>query len=79
MREYRKHHNGQPTKFWTKGFEILQNIQDRLTLEKGLKRARDPIALVTKCENNTTTGKGRRSSEDDDVPDVLQFCPESTK
>ncbi len=30
-----------------KGFNILQNIEDRSTLQKHLKRARDPIAMTT--------------------------------
>jgi hypothetical protein len=32
------------TKFWEKGFEILQNIEDRATLQKHVKHARDPIS-----------------------------------
>jgi hypothetical protein len=35
------------TKFWGKGFEILQNIEDRATLQKYVKRARDPISMAT--------------------------------
>ncbi len=30
-----------------KGFEILQNIEDRATLQKHVKRARDPISMAT--------------------------------
>ena len=33
-----------------KGFEILQNIQHISTLEKHVKRARDPITTITKNE-----------------------------
>jgi hypothetical protein len=29
--------------FWEKGFEILQNINDRFTLEKEVKHAKDPV------------------------------------
>ncbi len=35
------------TKFWEKGFEILQNIEDRTTLQKHVTCARDPITMVT--------------------------------
>jgi hypothetical protein len=35
--ELTSHHNKEDTTFWKKGFEILQNIQDRLTLQKHLK------------------------------------------
>ncbi len=34
-------------KFWEKGFEILQNIEDRATLQKHVKCARDPISMAT--------------------------------
>jgi hypothetical protein len=30
-----------------KGFEILQNIEERATLQKHVKCARDPISIVT--------------------------------
>ena len=33
-RERNKHFNGQKSKFWRKGFEILQDIQDKVTLKK---------------------------------------------
>jgi hypothetical protein len=46
--ELEKHINKEDTVFWKKGFEILQNIQDRSTLEKNVKRARDPISITTK-------------------------------
>ena len=48
--ELKKHINKENTVFWKKGFEILQNIQDRSTLEKHVKRARDPISITTKNE-----------------------------
>jgi hypothetical protein len=35
------------TKLWEKeGFEILQNIEDRATLQKHVKHARDPISMA---------------------------------
>lgn len=77
MKEYHEHKHGRPTKFWKKGFEILQNIQDRLTLEKELKRARDPITIQTECKKNTSKSTGERPTDDyDDIPDILQFCPQ---
>ena len=77
MCEYNKHKNNNETKFWKKGFEILQNIQDRQTLEKGLKRARDPIALSTSCQMNSSTNSGQPHTDShDEMPDILQFCPE---
>ena len=36
------------TKLWEKeGFEILQNIEDRATLQKHVKCARDPMSMAT--------------------------------
>ncbi len=31
------------TIFWHKGFDILQNLNNRMTLEKEIKRAKDPF------------------------------------
>jgi hypothetical protein len=45
--ELTKHNKKENTLFWKKGFEILQNIQDRDTLQKHVRRARDPIYMVT--------------------------------
>jgi hypothetical protein len=53
--ELEKHINKEDTVFWKKGFEILQNIQDRSTLEKHVKRARDPISITTKNEKPNKT------------------------
>ena len=35
------------TKTWEKGFEILQNIKDRATLQKQVICARNPITMIT--------------------------------
>jgi hypothetical protein len=45
--ELTKHNKIENTIFWKKGFEILQNIQDRDTLQKHVRCARDPICMVT--------------------------------
>ena len=46
-----------------KGFEILQNIQDRSTLEKHVKCARDPNLTTTKNEKpNKTNGTQTKSA-----------------
>ncbi len=60
--ELKKHINKEETVFWKKGFEILQNIQDRSTLEKHVKRARGPISISTKNEKpNKTNGTKTKS------------------
>ena len=72
--ELTNHNKNEETIFWKKGFEILQNIQDRDTLQKHVKRARDPICMVTvnekpdekKSENEIDKQKR------DNVRDILQ-------
>ncbi len=46
-KQLQQHLKRKQTKFWEKGFEILQNIEDRATLQKHGIRARDPITMVT--------------------------------
>ena len=41
--QLQNHLKHKKTIFWHKGFDILQNINDRMTLEKELKRAKDPF------------------------------------
>jgi hypothetical protein len=56
------------------GFEILQNIEDRATLQKHVKRARDLISMATinkkpdKASNNQTDFSGI-----DQVADMLEI------
>ncbi len=66
-KELKKHINNEDTVFWKKGFEILQNIQERSTLEKHVKRARDPISITTNgAQTKSTVG----SSNICDILDV---------
>ena len=75
FRELELYRSDRPTVFWKKGFQILQNIQDRATMEKRLKRVKDPIAQETvckqpdECENETKT-----KDASDQLPDILDFC-----
>jgi hypothetical protein len=43
LHNYRAILNMKKTIFWHKGFDILHNINDRMTLEKEIKQAKDPI------------------------------------
>ena len=62
-------------RFWEKGFEILQNIQDRTNLEGQLKRARDQVTQHTECiQPDEDGGKRRRFDDDDRLPDITEFC-----
>ena len=40
--------------FWHKGKEILQNIQNRTTIEKKLKQPHDPLQIQTKTLESTS-------------------------
>jgi hypothetical protein len=73
--ELEKHINKEDTVFWKKGFEILQNIQDRSTLEKQVKRARDPISITTKNEkpNKTNSRQTKSSVGSRNVIDILDM------
>ena len=53
--ELEKHINKEDTVFWKEGFEILQDIEDRSTLEKHLKCAREPIAIATENKKPNKT------------------------
>jgi hypothetical protein len=71
--ELTSHHSKKVTKFWKKGFEILQNIQDRLTLQKHSKRPRDPIFMITIDEKpNEETKTKSQSPDKNKVMDILQ-------
>jgi hypothetical protein len=50
--ELERHNNNKETVLWKKGFEILQNIQARSTLEKYVTHARAPISITTKNKKN---------------------------
>ena len=62
-------------KFWPKGFEILQNFQDRFTLEKKLRRARNPILLQKKCEQPDTSDTKNSNNGDKEplVSDITEL------
>jgi hypothetical protein len=71
--ELTSHHNKEDTKFWKKGFEILQNIQDRLTLQKHLKCPQDPNFMTTVNEKPNEEKKNKsRSPDENKVMDILQ-------
>jgi len=73
--ELKKHINKENTVFWKKGFEILQNIQDRSTLEKHVKRARDPISMTTKNEkpNDVNGTQAKSIAGNSAIGDILDM------
>ena len=70
------HREGKECSFWPKGFEILQNIQDRLTVEKHMKRAKDPVLLTTTCQKAASKagGSARDNESKRKLPDISEFC-----
>ena len=63
------------TPFWKKGFQILQNIQDRMTLDQKMKRAKDFITNHTTClAPDETPSKDPNTRDDNAVEDILKFC-----
>jgi hypothetical protein len=62
------------TKFRVKGFEILQNIEDRATLQKHVKHARDPISMATINKEPDKANKNHTDFSDiDQVVDILEI------
>jgi hypothetical protein len=66
MVELRKKHKNMHTKFYDKGFEILQNIDDRLTMQKHGKRPKDEIDRRTKCQYAFDSGSNKRKRVEQD-------------
>ena len=58
-----------------KGFEILQNIQDRSTLEKHVKCARDPISIITENEkpNDANGIQAKSMAGNSAIGDILDM------
>ena len=66
------------SEFWDKGVDILQNIQDRLTLDKSAKRAKDYITNETenRVPEDTTKDKANRpfrSQRCEGVDDINKY------
>jgi hypothetical protein len=74
-KELQHHLNKETTKFWKKGFNILQNIEDRSTPQKYLKRAMGPIAMSTfkTKPKESTSHVPNLSRGNNDVLDILQM------
>ena len=76
-RELKLYQNDETPKltFWERGFEILQNIQDRMTLEKKMKRVNDPITEKTICEEpDEVEGRPKGRNGTNDVLNISDFC-----
>lgn len=75
MVELQKKRRNMDTKFFDKGFEILQNIDDRLTMQKNGKRPKDEIDRVTTCEKHFETpgSKKRKRVNEDEFLDLSEL------
>jgi len=68
----------QRTKFWTKGFDILQNIEDRMSQQQHVKRARDPISIATINKKPLDSNKTHNDKKNtDQVEDILDMGTQS--
>ena len=77
-RELQLHLEKQKHTFWSKGFEILQNMEDRSNIQKHIKRARDPISLVTNNKQSEETNKNNSYyTNTDQVADILEMGNQS--
>jgi hypothetical protein len=74
--ELQKHIKDEDTKFWKKGFDILQNINDRTSLDKEIKRARDPINMKTHAEEISSSKKHMKTVNEKNDNDILQIATE---
>jgi len=76
--QQRMMHSGKKkTRFWPKDFEILQNIQNRVALEKGLRCAHNELTRVTNCRDPDNADKRKYGNDDDHndkSPDITSFC-----
>ena len=63
---------------WTKGSKILQYLQDKVTLEKKIRQARDHITMTTKCEEQDDPKHVENQNDDtNNVFDISQFCSQN--
>ena len=73
------HKNGSETKFWSFGFTILQNIEDRMAMDEEKHQRVDRVSDYTKDETPKLTKESRFNQEIDidKINDILDFCGEN--
>jgi hypothetical protein len=71
--ELQRHLEHKDTIFWHKGFDILQNINGRMTIQKELKWAKDPIVLTTKNKKPDTKSQQEKWQKENNETDILQM------
>ncbi len=72
--ELQRHLEQKITKFSQQGFRVLENINDRMTLQKQLKRANDPIYMTTKNKKPISdNNKNKKSQKENNEPYILEM------
>jgi hypothetical protein len=72
--ELQRHLDQKITKFLQQGFRVLQNINDKMTLQKQLKRANDPIYMTTKNKKPINDNKqNKKCQKNNNEPDILKM------
>ena len=72
--ELQRHLDQKITKFSQQGFRVLQNINYRMTLQKQLKCANDPIYMTTKNKKPINdNNQNKKCQKDNNEPDILEM------
>jgi hypothetical protein len=71
--ELQRHLEQKITKFSQQGFRVLQNRNDRMTPQKQLKCANDPIYMTTKIEKPNGNNPKKDCQKDDNDPGILEM------
>ena len=58
------------TSFWKKGFDILENMEDKFAIEGSHHRAIDPLTESTSCRGSTTDAKDEKSNKEQELKDI---------
>jgi len=74
--ELNNHRDQNDTSFWKQGFQILQNIEDRMTMDQSSKRATDRVTNNTECctPEDQTGFINCKENEFDGIDDILDYC-----
>ena len=76
FRELQKYRKNKETKFWSYGFSILQNIEDRQAIDNNKHKTPDFVTDKTKDETPELTKSGQINDEEkeNNMKDILDFC-----
>ena len=74
--ELQKFRKNKHTKFWSHGFSILQNIEDRQSMDENKHKTPDFISDCTRDETPILTKAAKVNHEENmnTAKDILEFC-----